>query len=222
MRTARLFGGVFVFALMTIAVYAQCPAISVIGPPGITMPGERMIFRVDGGTSDLRYAWSVSHGTIIEGQGTPAITVATDKTMFGVNVTAKVEISGLPSNCATTASEFAPTVRKLEWESLDEWKGDLKLNDQRGRLDNFFADLSYNPTHTGLVILRVPEKERRDAKNRRLRLVVDHARWRKFDLKRIWFCFETFFEPRIVIYRFDPGVLEGIKCEMILKGGEIQ
>lgn len=65
------------FAVFFVSVgvsFGQCPSITVIGPMGITNPGDKIIFRVDGGAVDLTYLWSVSAGTIVEGQGTPVIT----------------------------------------------------------------------------------------------------------------------------------------------------
>jgi len=73
-----------------------CPDLSVTGPAGVTNPGDSMTFtaNVSGGTQqNVTYNWSVSSGTISSGQGTPSITVATDTSMAGGNVTATVSIA---------------------------------------------------------------------------------------------------------------------------------
>ena len=209
--------------LACISAPGQCPSIAVIGPAGVTNPGDPMKFRVDVGAVDLKYSWTISVGTIIEGQGTLAITVATDKSMQGSNVTATVEIEGLPSACEKTASETAPIAPRLEWESLDEW-GNLTDNDQRSRLDSFFAELANNPHNIGLVILLTTKRERRDARNPRVQLILDHAKFRNFDKSRIWFCLEPSTLRRTIIYRFPPGLEDEIPYEncLMIKGGDLR
>ena len=81
----------------------------MVGPAGITMYGEPAVFRaeVDVSNSNLQFAWTVSAGTIIEGQGTTQISVATDRSIAGKSMTAKVEVGGLPSACEKIASDTA-------------------------------------------------------------------------------------------------------------------
>ena len=227
MTRARGIAASFAGALLTASAFAQCPSISVKGPQGVTLPGEEITFRVEVSDAAMRlaYRWSISAGTLINGQDTPAITVKTDKSMGNTNMTATVEIDGLPSGCGKTAAANAPIAR-LEREPLDEW-GNLSNDEIRSRLDNFFFDLSNNPTNTGLIILYVPGKERRDVKNRRLRLIVEHARWRKFDINRLWFSFQASplpLEARTILYRFYPGAENEIPCDKctIIKGSQIR
>jgi hypothetical protein len=111
----------------------------------------------------------------------------------------------------------------LEWESLDEWRN-LTDNDQRSRLDSFFIELSNYPHNTGLVILHVTKRERRDARNRRIQFVLDHAKFRHFDKSRIWFCLDLESQARTVLYRFPPGAEDDtlhMNC-LILKGGDLK
>ncbi|MDI1242322.1 MAG: hypothetical protein PSX80_10415, partial [bacterium] len=91
----------------TVSAQEPCPTIIVSGPAGIPDEGALIHFHVqlEGKTpSGLRFRWSVSTGKIVEGQGT-------DKAKFdvnwptGANVTATVEVLGLPNGCPTTASE---------------------------------------------------------------------------------------------------------------------
>lgn len=83
----------------------DCPRLSVTPPKSPTKAGETMIFtaNVSGGSqSDITYNWTISNGKIIEGQGTPSITVATNSKMAGKTVKATVEIgefSGLCEAC---------------------------------------------------------------------------------------------------------------------------
>ena len=83
-------------------VLCTCPAISVTGPSSVVQPGETMTFtaNVSGGSqTDVTYDWSVDKGTIIEGQGTPVITVSTEG-LSDTTVTATVLVGGLCEKCA--------------------------------------------------------------------------------------------------------------------------
>lgn len=210
--------------LVAIGASAQCPTLNVSGPAGVTEPGTSMEFRgvVDAVGLKLHYSWSVSAGFIVEGQGTPQIKVSTDRTMSGVNVTATLEISDSSRGCKAQSSDTSPVAQMMEWESVDEW-GNLKDNDQRGRLDAFFAELANNPHHTGLIFLRITERERWGVKNGRVQLILDHTRFRQFDRARIWFCLERGEESRTVVYRFPPERVDFPykECTMI-KGGDLK
>jgi hypothetical protein len=79
-------------------VECTCPTLDVTGPTEAVAPGEVMTFTatVTGGSqATVTYDWSVTSGTIIEGQGTPTIRVQTTPEMAGTNVTATVNIGGL-------------------------------------------------------------------------------------------------------------------------------
>src|SRR5688500_10964592 len=93
-----------VFVLLVTAaipVFAQCPSIAVIGPTGLTNPGEEIEFRAAlvGDRSGLRFAWSVNRGTIIRGSGTPQITVATEGSPEVYHIEATVTVEGFPEGC---------------------------------------------------------------------------------------------------------------------------
>jgi hypothetical protein len=105
---------------------------------------------------------------------------------------------------------------------VDEWEG-LKPNDERRRLDLFFAELSNNPLNTGVVVLQITEKERFDSGNKRLQFVVKHVRFRKFDLNRIWFVIERTGYSRTKVYRVPPGA-DLMPCNGVcitIKGGDL-
>ena len=205
------------------SVSGQCPSITVVGPEGLTRIGGTMTFRVEPRRSDLKYSWTVSEGTIAKGQGTPVIDVVTDETMAGRSLTATVNIAGLRPDCPASASEAAPVDPGIGCGLvMDEWEG-LKPNDERGRLDAFFAELANNPTNTGVVFLNVTEKERFDSANKRLKLIVNHAKFREFDLNRIWIVLDRTGSSRTKIYRVPPGA-EMVPCDatcITIKGGDL-
>ncbi|NNE99851.1 MAG: immunoglobulin domain-containing protein, partial [Pyrinomonadaceae bacterium] len=88
-------------------VVCECPtSISVTDPPVAVAPGENMTFTanvVGGDQSNLTYAWSVDQGSIVEGQGTPTITVNTSG-LSETTVNATVSLGGLCDTCDSSAS----------------------------------------------------------------------------------------------------------------------
>jgi hypothetical protein len=84
---------------------AECPTITIDCPTASTAPHEAhtVTAHIDGGDTDrkLSYRWSVSNGTITEGQGTLSIKIITEA---GKPTTATLEIDGLNNECQRTAS----------------------------------------------------------------------------------------------------------------------
>ncbi len=161
----------------------ECPSISVTGPAGVTDPGETMTFtaNVVGGGA-VTYNWSVDRGTIESGQGTPSITVRTSDNDANSNVTATVNVGGLPEgcDCPATASDSGPVAPNPQAILVDEF-GALQNDDIRARLDQFFIELQNNPTNQGYVInygtnAQIAARER---------LITNHITLRRFDRSRI-------------------------------------
>jgi len=201
-----------------------CPKIRVIGPSGITNPGEKMTFAasVSGAMSSLRYEWTVSQGEIVEGQGTAAITVSgVSGSEAGTNVEAMVKIGPIPSGCSDSASESAPVAAILPYCSLVEW-GKLKPNDERAQYDNVFTELANNPTHKAFILLTVGQRERLDSSNSRIKFAVKHAKFRKVDLGRLIFGLVLSDEQRTTIWRLPPGGKPPCEECMIIDGEFLQ
>lgn len=134
----------------------ECPTLSVTPPAGITSPGETMTFtaNVSGGSqANVTYDWTVSAGTITEGQGTPVIRVATTPDMAGGNVTATVTIGGICEDCTQrTASETGSISDVPKAVQVDEF-GPLANDDVKARIENFYlTQLNNNPTAQGYII----------------------------------------------------------------------
>ncbi len=70
---------VFSFSVFAQNENSPCPKIDVSGGSGVVKTGELMTFTVNtiGETVNLNleYEWTISQGTIVEGQGTPVINV---------------------------------------------------------------------------------------------------------------------------------------------------
>ncbi len=82
-----------------------CPTLSVSGPSSAVKEGEMMTFTANAGGVD-KYNWTVSAGTIKEGQGSAVITVDTSGVACGTSVTATAEMAGSDfcADCRTTSS----------------------------------------------------------------------------------------------------------------------
>lgn len=160
----------------------ECPTISVTGPSAVVQPGETMTFtaNVSGGTQDsVTYDWSVDKGTIIEGQGTPVITVSTDG-LEDTTVTATVNVGNLCENCPASDSETGVVAPLPKPVPIDEF-GPLANDDVRNRLDQFFIELQNNPNDTGYIINYGPPR----LVAARERLIRNHITFRRFDPSRI-------------------------------------
>src|SRR5688572_10030503 len=186
-------------------VTCVCPTLSVTGPAGVTSPGDTMTFTATAvGGPAVTYNWTVSAGTIESGQGTPSIVVRTSVADAGTNITATVTIEGTDPacNCDRTRSESGPVATILQAILIDEF-GNLPADDIRGRLDNFFQELSNNPNNQGYIInygtpAQIAARER---------LITNHINFRNFDRSRITLVRggDTGEGPKTRLYRIPPG-----------------
>ena len=103
----------------------RCPAISILGPTGVTNPGDNMTFRatIEGGLPPgVERKWTtVGGGAIVEGQGTELLSVRTPK-LLSFNITATVEFVGLPSECENHVSETAGVACTCTPVLIDEYQ----------------------------------------------------------------------------------------------------
>ncbi|MEO7540082.1 MAG: hypothetical protein ABIV21_08635, partial [Pyrinomonadaceae bacterium] len=161
----------------------DCPPLSISGPSGVTNPGDTMTFTASS-SGDVTYNWTVSAGTIESGQGTPSITVRTNKDMAGSNVTATVNIGGTPPDCRceTEKSETAPVAAKPEGTLSDEF-GPATDDDVKARVDNFYTQLNNNPSAQGYIINYGTPAEIR----KRRAQIVKAINFRNFDASRVTF-----------------------------------
>lgn len=92
-----------------------CPTMSVLGPAKPANPGDLMLFTVNLSSqpeSYAKYKWTVSDGTIIQGQGTTQIAVQTTPEMAGKTITATLELEGVCPTCTKTASATGHVTKK--------------------------------------------------------------------------------------------------------------
>ena len=149
----QAFSSVTVLMNACAPVRPVCPAVEVTCPTtiGIDQP---MTFtsRYTGGTAGISpvYNWTVSAGTIIEGQGTDTIKVDTTG-MAGQTIRASLSLGGYNLECAADCAVSIP-VPKLTSRRFDEFP-DISRNDEKARLDNFGIELQNDPSAVGYIIV---------------------------------------------------------------------
>jgi hypothetical protein len=212
MRTSVFLALLVLCHAIASAQQTNCPTIEIAGPNGVTNPGETLTFNVEVGSksSNLKYRWKTTHGSIEDGQGTQSIVVrATMGDDAGEDILASVTIEGLPFGCSKNISTTAIIADMMEWESWDEWGSMLSDNDQRSRLDSFFMTLANNPHFMGLFYVfakpRVIQQE--------MSLILNHAKMRKFDKSRFIFALTDWDRDMIKLYQYRPGQWHKIDCK---------
>lgn len=149
----QAFSSVTVLVNACAPVRPVCPAVAVTGPTtvGIDQP-LTFTSTYNGGTPGISpvYNWTVSAGTIVEGQGTDRITVDT-KGFAGQTIRASLSLSGYNLECAADSAVTIP-LPKFEGRRFDEFP-DIARNDEKARLDNFAIELQNDPTATAYVIV---------------------------------------------------------------------
>lgn len=150
---------VFSFSVFAQNERSPCPTIEVVG--GGINPDETMSFSVKVGDEaknlNLEYKWTVSQGKIIEGQGTPSVKIDTTG-LSDVNITANIEIKGLPENCAKTDSEIGSVIICYREILFDQY-GKLSANKIKERIQNLYNELGNNPNSQGYIINYGTDKE---------------------------------------------------------------
>lgn len=162
----------------------SCPTLNVEGPSGLTNPGQPMTFTATVSGGDVTYNWSVSSGTISSGQGTPSITVDTTGLAPGSNVTATVDIGGVPTGCGcpTTASATGSMPARVESTDVDQF-GVASNDDVKARVDNFYIQLNNNPNAQGYILNYGTPAQ---IKARRAQ-IMKAINFRKYDANRVTF-----------------------------------
>ena len=140
---------------------SPCPFPVNVSAPKTVGEGEIITYAADvsyGGTSGLRYNWTISPSTarIMSGAGSPTITV--DSTGLGgqrIIATLAVDDGSTDPACAQTAqavSAVAAEEKKiLVAREFDECNN-CTFDDQKARLDNLAVELQNDPTMTGYII----------------------------------------------------------------------
>ena len=149
----QAFSSVTVLVTPCAPVRAVCPAVEITcpTPAGVDQP-LTFTSNYDGGTPGVSpvYNWTVSAGTIIEGQGTNSIKVDTTG-LAGQTIRASLSMGGYNLECAADCAVTMP-MPKLVGRRFDEFP-DISRNDEKARLDNFAIELQNDPRATAYVIV---------------------------------------------------------------------
>lgn len=168
-------------------VQPACPAIEISCPTTIVLD-QPITFtsRYTGGVPanvNPAYNWTVSAGTIIEGQGTSTIRVDT-KGLGGETVRATLSMGGYTLECSADCAVTIP-LPKLTSRKFDEFP-DISRNDEKARLDNFAIELQNDPTATAYVIVYPGRSSKRgDVQHHSSRIVEYLVHSRGLDERRI-------------------------------------
>lgn len=144
---------VFSFSAFAQTEKSPCPKIEV-NSNGIERLGEPIYFTAhigdDTNISKFEYNWTITAGTIAAGLGSPTITVDTTGLQV-INLTATVEIKGLPENCASTFSKSYFVDISGDPRLFDEY-GKLSANKIKERIKNLYVELGNNTNFKGYII----------------------------------------------------------------------
>ena len=163
-----------------------CPSVQVSCPQSVAID-QPLTFtsNVTGGTNvgTAIYNWTISAGTIIEGQGTPTIKVDTTG-LAGQTVRATLSMGGYPLDCSDSCAVQIP-IPEAKCRKFDEFP-DISRNDEKARLDNFGIDLQNDPTATAYVNVSPGRSSRPgDVQRHTTRIVEYLVNSRGIDARRI-------------------------------------
>lgn len=129
-----------------------CPTIIVSCPDWGSGPTLTFSASVAGPDPNIKptFNWTVTAGVITGGQGTPSITVDMAG-LEGRSFTATVEVGGLPSACAGSASCTINVCGLRGAQKVSEYR-DITFADEKGRLDDFAAELERDPQALGYIL----------------------------------------------------------------------
>lgn len=207
----------------------KCPSIEVIGPSTISSPGDTIEFKAGiknyAHPENLSYNWLVSLGEIVKGQGTSAIQVKKPEDSAGSNVTATVEIIGLPAGCENKASETEPIDdRSAVTQDVDDGVacdgrpytvdefGRIPIrSDMKARIDNFFIVFNKAPGNFGLISIHLDKNESARRRLAYVNQIYSLAAELKPGLKDIYFSVykeQDYTAARLQIFSFPPNLNE--------------
>ena len=151
----------------------SCPNVGIVCPDQVVL-GQPLTFNstVTGGSGNVTpiYNWTVSAGTIIDGQGTSTIHVDTAG-LAGQSVTATLSMGGYTLECSATCTVQFPV--PVECKKFDEFPN-IARNDEKARLDNYAIAMQNDPTSTAYVIVYPGQRGRPGEVQQHTTRIVDY------------------------------------------------
>ena len=142
------------------------------------MPGEPVKYTSElKGTipPNIKYRWSIDKGRIVDGQGTPVLTVIFQNA-GDANVTATLDVIGLPRGCPNRVSELYAIAIDPGFIVVDEFTIAVTKIDKK-RLDHLFSSRANDDFV--YIIEYFPPKTSQRTIDRKLRLTSDYLTIRK-------------------------------------------
>lgn len=185
--SCQAFSSVTVLVNACALVQPVCPNIDIVCPTNVAID-QPLTFtaNVTGGNvaSPPVYTWTVSAGTIVEGQGTNTIKVDTTG-LAGQTVKASLSMGGYHLECSADCGAVTIPLPRLISRRFDEFP-DISRNDEKARLDNFGIELQNDPTATAYVIVYPGKSSKRgDVQHHSSRVVEYLVHSRGLDERRI-------------------------------------
>jgi outer membrane protein OmpA-like peptidoglycan-associated protein len=156
---------------------AYCPFVRITSTPYIPRPSSPIEFKAVVSANDKKieptFAWQVSQGKIISGQGTDTIAVEVPVGAAG-EIVAKVELHGYSLECPIEATAtFSQTTVGVSHYKFDEF-GDIRMGDTKARLDNLAITLQSDPTLQAHVVVYAGRGGRPDQARVRAAVMKDY------------------------------------------------
>jgi hypothetical protein len=200
--------------LPCLAAHAQngaggCPRIE-LSVPKLLPPGSPVFFNAKvgefEGSAGLQYFWIIRGGAILKGEGTARLQFVASDNNNGLTLPVAVKVSGLPDGCPDTVSEFVQVASLPIGEPVDAF-GELPLDDFKGRLDTFRAEIRSQggADSEGLIQLVFDAGRRRSGKLFLLKEILAFLDFRKFDKTRVTFAISEGGGRRTVLWIVPQG-----------------
>jgi hypothetical protein len=192
-ETGNIDGECEAFTSTTVAVKTcppviqpSCPVVEISCPTNIGI-NQPLTFsaRVSGGNPPVPpvYNWTVSAGTIVEGQGTSSIRVDTTG-LAGETVKATLSMGGYTIDCSANCSASVP-LPSAKCRKFDEFP-EISRNDEKARLDNYAVEIQNDPTSTAYVVIYPNRAGKSAIAQRHSAQIVDYlVNSRGIDARRI-------------------------------------
>ena len=183
------------------------------------MPGDLAVFSLKPtfpNADKLQIKWDVSLGTIEEGQGSAKISVRTDEKRFYA-LTTTATVTGLPVDCANTASATVGVAGNIDIFPIDEF-APVSRNDERGRIDVALAHVKEHPNFHLIFVLRAPKRaSKASIATRKDRIERHVVGLRRFPRSRIHFVRQNSSDITTVIYKLSPeSIADSFQSDTVL------
>jgi hypothetical protein len=140
-----------------------CPTVTVACADSVRLGSPaKFTAKISGAgpSPSLTLSWTVDAGVISSGQNPTHISEANNTTDISVatnglhaysTITATIQVGGLARSCADKNSCTSAIIQPPPLERFDEY-GDINLESERARLDNYAIGLQDDPTMNGYIV----------------------------------------------------------------------